>query len=259
MKRIVIIGIWLAGLALPGFAQEFTKSISNGQQVQVWLNHGDMEIEGYNGNELKITALNYEQPPERAKGLKPLYNSAQDNTGIGLSVTEEEGALRIQEASGRGGKYVIRIPQNARLSVEQLNWNGQDIEVKNMKNEIEIKAKNAGIRLEAVEGPIIANNTSGEISIVYSALKPDAANMISVISSDVDITLPASSKASFQLKSISGEIYTDLDIQLKETEKEGTKMRHLGGGQTIEGTTNGGGTEVNISAISSNIYLRKAQ
>lgn len=230
------------------------------QQVKVLLNRGDMKIEGYNGNEVRITAHNYEQPPERAKGLKPLYNNAQDNTGIGLSVEEEGGALVVQEASGQGGEYTLRLPENARLSIEQLNWQGQDIEVRNMKNEIEVKAKNADIRLTGVQGPVFANSTAGDINVVFSALKKDAVSMISSVSSEIDITLPASSKANFLLKSITGEIYTDFDLQLKKNGANGNELRRVGGGQHIEGTTNGGGgAELSINTISSNIYIRKAQ
>lgn len=260
MKRLIIISCWLAAWALPGQAQEYSKRIAGNQQVKILLNKGEMKIEGYNGNEVKITAHNYQEPPERAKGLRPLYNSAQDNTGIGLAVTEESGTLLIQEASGQEGAYTLRLPENIRLSIEQLNWQGQDIDVLNMKNEIEVKGKNADMHLKGVQGPIFVNSTAGNINIVYSSLKQDAVSMISAVSSEVDITLPASSKATFLLKSITGEIYTDLDLQLKKQEGNGNELRRVGGGQHIEGTTNGGGgAELSINTISSNIYIRKAQ
>lgn len=257
MKQILI--LVLAFLALPVYAQEFSKALGSKQQVKILLNRSDMKIEGYNGKEVKITALDYEQPPERAKGLRPLYNNAQDNTNIGLSVTDEGDALTIQEASNQGGEYIIKVPQNARLSILQLNWNGQDIRVQDMKSEIEIQAKNADIRLLNVQGPVIANSTSGEIAIVYSSLSQQAPSMISAVSSEVDITLPAASKANLVLKSMTGEIYTDMDLQLKQKNVKGSDMHLVGGGQTIEGTTNGGGAELGIKTISSNIYIRKAQ
>lgn len=257
MKQILIFG--LALLTLPAYAQEYSKAISGKQQVKILLNRSDMKIEGYNGSEVKITALDYEQPPERAKGLRPLYNSAQDNTDIGLSVTEEGDALTIREASNQGGEYLIKIPQNARLSILQLNWNGQDIDVRDMKSEIEIQAKNADINLLNIQGPIIANSTNGDITIVYSSISQEAPSMISTVNSEIDITMPATSKANLVLKSMTGEIYTDMDLKLKQKNVKGSEMALVGGGQTIEGSTNGGGAELGIKTISSNIYIRKAQ
>lgn len=259
MKRLFILSFCLTIMALPGFGQEYKKPLKANQKVKILLNRSEMKIEGYSGSELMITALDYEQPPERAKGLTPLYNSAQDNTKIGLSVTEAEGSLIIQEASGQGGEYVIRIPENTRLSIEQTTWNGQEIEVRNMKSEIEVQAKSADIRLLNIQGPIIANSTSGEIVIEYASLSQEGPHMISAISSELDITLPAGSKANLVLQSISGEIYTDMDVQLKKTSENGSNMRMIGGGQSIEGTTNGGGAELSIKTISSDVFIRKGQ
>lgn len=259
MKRLIILSFWFSILATAGHAQEYKKQLKAGQKVKILLNRSEMKIEGYDGNEVKITATDYEQPPERAKGLRPLYNSAQDNTNIGLSVTEEDGSMVIQEASGQGGEYIIRLPQNARLSVEQLTWNGQEIQVRNMKSEIEVQAKSADIHLINVHGPIIANNTSGDIEIVYAALSQQGPHMISAVSSEIDISLPAGSKANFVLQSVTGEIYTDMDIQLKKKNQKGSEMQIVGGGQKIEGTTSGGGVELGIKSISGNLYIRKAQ
>ncbi|WP_017730282.1 DUF4097 family beta strand repeat-containing protein [Nafulsella turpanensis] len=257
MKRLLILSCLLAVL-LPAYAQEYSKALGNNQRIILLLNKSEVKVEGYDGKEIKITALDYEKPPERAAGLRPLYNSAQDNTGIGISVTEEKGDVVIREASNQGGEYILKLPKNARLSVEQLNWNGLEINVQDMKNEVEVQAKNADIRLTGVQGPIIANSTSGEIEIIYSALAPNSVNMISTVASDVDVTMPKGAKADFVLQSVTGEIYTDMDIKLKR-EKEDGEMRLVGGGQTIEGSTNGGGPEVGIKTISSNIYLRKAE
>lgn len=259
MKRLIILSFCLSMLTTAGYAQEYKNQLKAGQKVKILLNRSEMKIEGYEGNEIKITAMYYEQPPERAKGLKPLYNSAQDNTNIGLSITEEGESTIIQEATGQGGEYIIRLPQNARLSVEQITWNGQEIEVRNMKSEIEVQAKSADIHLMNVQGPVIVNNTSGDIEIVYAALSQQGPHMISAVSSEIDISLPAASKANFVLQSVSGEIYTDMDIKLKKKNQNGSDMHMVGGGQNLGGTINGGGTELGIKAISGNIYIRKVQ
>lgn len=259
MKRLKILFFWLIIVTMPAFAQEYKKALKPDQKVKILLNRSKIKVEGYNGSEVNITALNYEKPPERAKGLRPLYNSAQDNTNIGLSVTEEQGALVIQQASNQDGEYLVRLPQNARLSIEQLNFTGEDIEVKDMNSEIEVQGKNGQIQLLNVQGPVVANSTAGDIIVVYSSLSQQAPHMISTVASEVDITLPATSKTNLVLQSVAGEIFTDMDIQMKKKNQNGAEMRLVGGGQTIEGSTNGGGTELAIKSVSGNVYIRKAQ
>ena len=47
---------------------------------------GPLPIEGYDGKEIIVTNLNseFKSPPDRAKGLKPVYAAGTDNTGIGV-------------------------------------------------------------------------------------------------------------------------------------------------------------------------------
>ena len=119
---------------------------------------------------------------------------------------------------------------------------------------MEIKTNNGKIDLLNVTGPVVANSTNGDIKVVYSSLNQEKPSAISSISSAIDVSLPANAKSSLSMKSISGEIYTDLDLDLKNA-KEG--MSRVGGGHSINATTNGGGVAIKLSSISSNIYLRK--
>jgi hypothetical protein len=48
-------------------------------------------------------------------------------------------------------------------------------------------------------------------------------------------------------------MYTDFDLGLNK--KDG--MTRMGGGHSINGTTNGGGVDLQLKTISSDIYIRK--
>ena len=74
------------------------------------MGRSDIRIEGYSGDEVVISAKGYREPPERAKGLKPLYNQATDNTGLGLSVKESDGGLRIAQAIKRRDRIYYESP-----------------------------------------------------------------------------------------------------------------------------------------------------
>jgi hypothetical protein len=67
--------------------------------------------------------------------------------------------------------------------------------------------------------------------------------------------MPSDSKADLYLGSISGEIYTDLNIALRG--EKANDMRRLGGSRQVEGALNGGGVEMRLKSISGDIYLRK--
>lgn len=258
MKKLSTIAtlLLIAGITLPIQAQEYTQTLANNPNnaIEFTLSASDVIIEGHDSDEVIIRNLDYDAPPERAKGLKALYNSAEDNTGIGLSVEEENGVLKIITASRGNGDYRLIVPNRVRVMVEEVNWGGGDFEMRNLRGEIEIKSKNGDIKLMNITGPVIASSTSGDVEITMDELSQVGPTSISLVSGFIDISLPASSQASLFLSSVSGEIYTDLDVELAGNQKE--NMQRLGGGRKIEGSLNGGGVEMSLKTISGDIYLR---
>ncbi|MGA0555912.1 DUF4097 family beta strand repeat-containing protein [Larkinella sp. VNQ87] len=257
MRKTTLLLLSLTCLALSASAQEFKTKLGNAKDRKVILemDAGDYKLEGYDGDELIIRASSgLEAPPERAKGLKPLYYNAVDNSGIGLAVTSESGALKIEKATRKDIDYTIRVPKKAALLVRQTNWRGGAISISNMDGDLEIKTNNAPITLKSVTGPVVANTTNGEVNVIYTNLSQEKPSSITTISGIVDVTLPANAKTSLKMRSINGEMYTDFDLGLKNS-RDG--LSKVGGGNNIEGTTNGGGVEIQLNTISSNIYIRK--
>ncbi|MFD2936703.1 DUF4097 family beta strand repeat-containing protein [Spirosoma flavum] len=238
-------------------AQEYRTKLANAKdrKVTIEMDAVHLKIEGHNSDEVIIQASSgYEAPPERAKGLKPIYNSAIDNSGIGLAVTSENGGLKIEKATRKQIKYTIKLPRKVAILYQEPSWQGSSITISNMDGDLEIRTNNASIDLNNITGPVVANTINGEVKVVYSALSQDKPTAISTINGPVDITLPASTKANMKLRSINGEMYTDFDLGVKTT-KEG--MSRVGGGHEIDGTTNGGGVDMQLKTITSNIYIRK--
>lgn len=257
-KLILIIGLLVCTIAGQATAQEYRQQLANNANntIQFTVAGSDVVIESHNSNEVVIRNMDYEVPPERAKGLRALYYSAEDNTGIGLSVEQENGMLRILQASKDDGDYRLMIPNKVRLTIEEVNWGGGDFEIHNHQGEVEILSKNGDIKMTGITGPVILSSTSGDVEIDFSSLSQVNPTSISLVSGFIDITLPLDTKADFKLSSISGEIYTDMDIDLRGGDNEGN-MQRIGGNRMIEGTINGGGVEVGLKTISGEIYLRK--
>jgi len=217
---------------------------------------GDLPIEGYNGNEIIISSVSehISTPPERAKGLKPIYSNGTDNTGIGLYVEKNGNQISIQclLPITKRGEYKIKVPDNLSLKIESGCERSNNIDIQNMKNEIEIKNCHS-INLKNVNGPLVLSTISGEINIVYNSINTDKPVYINSISGEIDITLPVKTAANIEMKTISGSIYTDFDFQTNKN-----NMKQIAG-STIKFPLNGGGTDFKIISVSGNIYLRKGK
>jgi DUF4097 and DUF4098 domain-containing protein YvlB len=111
------------------------------------------------------------------------------------------------------------------------------------------------IMLTNVNGPLVIWTLSSDILIHYNDLSQSGPHSISSTSGEIDITLPGNSKGTFDMKSISGEIYSDLDMQFPEKDE----LRHVGGQLQAKATLNGGGVDFNINSISGDVFMRKAK
>lgn len=215
----------------------------------------NLSIEGYSGNEVAITYTGRTEVPDRAKGLRPINSlGMEDNTGIGLSISTSGDMVEVQQVVKQNddGHYQVKVPANVKVQISYVGVGGDDINIRNLQNEVEVSTRHNSILLENISGPALVNTVHGSITASFSAIEPD--NPISIISihNDVDVALPADAKADLTLASEHGTIYTDMDL---EYAKSSGNMRKIS--SVIEGTLNGGGTKVVLKSAHSNIYLRK--
>lgn len=225
--------------------------------VRIFNLDSELEIIGHSSNEVILKTTEYRGIPEKAKGLKPLSAYGEDNTNIGLYYNVKGNTVEISGASrsANDGEYTIRIPQNIKLKIESDGWNSDNIRVTGMDNEIEIKANSADIELVKVSGPLVLHSMNGEIEVDFSQLSQKTPTSINSTNGDIDISLPASSKANFRMSCLNGEIYTDLNINMDEG--DGKNLNRIGGGMKARGSIGGGGVEVSLMGLNGNIYLRK--
>ena len=82
MKRIsLMLGLVLL-LVQWSSGQKFVKAFSANGAIELMVNGSDVHIETHSSNEVVIETNDYEPPPERAEGLRPLSHNAEDNTCI---------------------------------------------------------------------------------------------------------------------------------------------------------------------------------
>jgi hypothetical protein len=232
-------------------------SSTSNRKVVLHMDKCDIDIAGYDGDEvlISVTGEYTTTPPERAKGLKPLYQTGDDNTGLGLAVTQENNTITISKVTNRGEpSYIVKVPRKITLVFEESNHHGRDINISGIEGNIQVNSKSSAIRLTNISGSVEASSIGGDINVEFARLSQENPSSFKVVGSTIDVVLPASTKADIRMKSISGEVYTDFDLALNET-KDG--LRKVGGGHMVEGKANGGGVSLNLESIGSDIFIRK--
>jgi len=136
--------------------------------------------------------------------------------------------------------------------------NGGEIEVTGVEGTIEVSNVNGDVALRDITGSILSNTVNGDLIASFHKVSKDTPMSFATLNGDVDVTLPANTKASLKMKSERGEIFSDFNIEMKNR-KPSVKKSHdrfkVEIETWVEGDINGGGPEYLFKNMNGNIYF----
>jgi DUF4097 and DUF4098 domain-containing protein YvlB len=284
---VIVLNIVFISLALcyTGFTQEnedqMTVSFSKpGEPGFIYVDNlnGQINIEGYEGTEIVVKAKGNENAyPEIALPVMPYpFDSEGDDEEISkeglkkiksssfeINVIEEENKITIKAGSPMNVQnFYIKAPYNCSLKLNTVNGN---ISVKKITGEIEINTVNGKVNLDEISGSVVASSVNGMIKVTFKEVTPDAPMAFSTVNNHIDVTLPASVKATLKMKTDGGDIYTNFDMKIEE-EHEKSQKEHKNAYTTTTtwakwttGKINGGGAELVFKSLHGDIHIRKGK
>lgn len=239
---------------------EYTPKVKNRIEIKDLL--GEISIKNTSGNAIVIESDFNVEKPERAEGLE-LLGALEDNTKLGVNISEENGIVNISGATKqvRDHKYIISIPEGIAVSLEYRSpFVSGDIEIDSYKGSLELNTLSANVKLTNCTGPFTVNSISGDVEVIFSSINQDEPTSLASVSGLVDVTIPASEKATIKISNISGNVYNNLDLKSNSKENGDERASDLKAIKHSRGnsfTLNGGGQNMYLKSISGNIYLRK--
>lgn len=189
----------------------------------------------------------------KTKGLTAIYPGGKDNTnGYGFSIYKEENTLVVRDLKSHFQRHGIHIelPKNMNISVDSGNLGSVNIE--GFTSEVEVETNVGRIDMKDVTGPVTIHGNAGPINIEFSKVNQSSPISISSSVSEIDVTIPANTKADLELKT-NGTVYTNFDIKIPT--KKG--MKSVSRTKRITSNINNGGVKIKIRSSMGNIYLRK--
>lgn len=234
-------------------AQEYSISPSSNNLVLSGLDN--VYIEGYDGSEILIISPNQNYSKyDKSEGLKLINQSGKaDNTGLGINVENEKGSVVIKQVKSNtcGSKeYKMKVPSNMNISYEHSSYQGDILSIRNITGELDVSSNYNSVVLDNVTGPLAIKTVYGSIDAEFSNVSQKGSISLYSVYEYVDVSLPETAQARFNLNTTYGHIYSDLDFEILSED-----VREYG--NRVIGTFNGKGVDMNITATYSNIYLRE--
>ncbi len=245
--------------------------------LEVGLIMGSIKVKGYNGKEVIVTAKAIDKKDNESMGKEYKgyldkhikSDNKTDLTGLkkissnGFELDIEEKDNHVEISSDHFNKRIdleIKVPINFSLALGTVN-NG-DIYVSNVDGNHEISNVNGDIEMYAVSGSVVASTVNGKLVLEFDKVAPNTPMAFAGMNKNIDLTLPADTKATLKMDSKMGEIYTDFDAEMVKSDPEVKKSTKSGVykvsvSQTVTAKLNGGGPEFKFKNFNGDIIVRK--
>lgn len=233
-------------MALPSRAdvtQEFHKtvSLSGNGTVNLGNINGNVDISGWNKNEVQIDAIKTASDQQKL-----------DNINIDVNATSNSVEIKTRYPKGTnnnpgGVHYTLHVPQNARIDKVDL-VNGS-LTVQKITGEVNASLVNGKVQASDLTGTADLATVNGAIDATYNSLKNVHEIKLKSVNGTITLTLPPSPNADVDASVTNGSISTGFPLTVKG--------RFVG--KSMSGTLGSGGVHIELNNVNGSIKLQPGQ
>jgi DUF4097 and DUF4098 domain-containing protein YvlB len=230
-------------IALPLYAdvtQEFHRTVPLNADGRLSLSNvnGDVEITGWNRNEVQIDAVKSARDQQRLDEIQIEVN------GSGSSVEIETRYARHFMNNNPGAvHYTLHVPQNAHINEVKL-VNGS-VSLQKLSDEVNASTVNGKVRASDLEGTADLATVNGEVDANYSSLNNVREIRLKSVNGTINLLLPQSANANVSASNVNGGISTDFPL---------TVQGHFGP-KSLSGTLGSGGIKIELNNVNGSIHI----
>ena len=235
-----ILAMVLAAAAHAEVTQDFHRTVplpANGR-VSIDNMNGDVEISGWDRNEVEIDAVKTARDRQRLDDTRIEVDSSSNS--VEITTHYQEHFFNNNPASVH---YTLHVPSKARI--DRINLVNGSLTLQQLSGEIRANLVNGKLRASDLAGEGDLATVNGTIDANYSSLKDVREIKIKSVNGSINLTLPQSPNAQVSASAISGDITTDFPLTVKG---------HLVG-KSLEGTLGSGGIRIELENVNGGIHI----
>lgn len=201
-------------------------------RVRVAATSSDIEIDGIHGD------CDIENTSGDIRIRDMVGNIDIMSTSSNALFDNIQGEVHLQATSGDTEAHWVV----GSISITKTSGN---VRISKSSGDIDVNATSGDIDIDQREGGFTINTSSGNVAVT-SELAQGSLYEIETTSGDIELRVPTEVKGDVRLKTASGNIDTNLELQVRSFD------RH-----SLEGRIRGGGKEIRLSSASGDITLEE--
>ena len=236
----------LAGLALllavsayAEVTQEFHRTVPLAANGRVSLDsiNGDVEITGWDRNEVQIDAVKTARDQQRLDETTIEVESGSDYVKIHTQYAHH---INNNPASV---KYTLHVPQQSRL--EEISLVNGSLMLQKVSGDVTAKLVNGKASVRDLTGEAFISSVNGSIEASFTSLNNVREIKFKSVNGSINLGLPAAPNADVKASTVNGGIKSDFPLTV-----QGSFASH-----NLSGTLGSGGTHIDLSNVNGSIHL----
>jgi hypothetical protein len=193
--------------------------------VRLKLMWGDVTVTAADTQE--VTVVSNIKPrhaaEKRPDGLRRLdsevtYSAAEKDNVITLTFGSDQPG-----PASAGASVTLTVPRQTAVIIS--NSFGGRITVKDTAGDVEVHNMNGEITLDQISGGALVETMNGEVHATFAKVPADKPLSFTSMNGEIEVRIPADTKANVRLRTQNGAIYTDFDEKALVTKTEAANVR----------------------------------
>lgn len=237
---LVLAGGCLAAAAATASAQDFKKTyeVPAGGRIVVANMSGNVTVRGTGTNAVVVTGTKTGRDADRV-------TIEDDSSGGGVSIGVKYPKHCDCDASV---DFVVEVPRSLRLDFDKISSMSGDVEVEDVTGSVAATTMSGNVTVTGVDGTVTATTMSGDVRAEIDRLQGPGDLEFTSMSGNVEVRLPSDAGVDVSAKTTSGDISTDLPIEVHRPE--------YGAGTWAKGTLGDGSRRLKLTTMSGDVHLR---
>jgi len=194
--------------------------------LKVNLPWADVQVTGTDGHEIVVTST-LEQKGKKEVDDEGFRRLDED---VSFEVVEKNNVATIVMSgdnpwAAQGAEFTIQVPHNTNLILR--TEAGGDVRIERIDGDIDVNSMNGEVSLLDIGASAVVNTMNGEVTAIFKNA-PTKPVSITSMNGEIDVRLPADTKANLRLRSHNGSIRTNFPegALVTKTEKTAGTREH---------------------------------
>ncbi|MBI5386411.1 MAG: DUF4097 family beta strand repeat protein [Verrucomicrobia bacterium] len=205
--------------------------------------NGAIRIESWDRAEVKVDAVKHAKTPEALRDVSIEFNAEADRVSVRTRYAREK------EDRHNSARVDYRLMVPRRVRIEKLACVNGPIDLERVAGEVQVSTVNGSLKARQFAGSGSFRSVNGGIDIAVSRLDREQGLSFDTVNGQVEVSLPANTKATVNAETVNGSIHSDFDLPI-------TKHRI---GRKLEGELNGGGASIKLHAVNGSLSLKQTR